>query len=187
MILNLRMGRKPNQLILEHFDRGVRLSDNSNRYEQRCKACGEHFPKGRVETLVAHLEAKCPGITPEDRARVVAQVHRSPQPDTDLYRNRQRGPTEHGPAERQTVLPVTDRQNLTGLEALAEASRRLTNPANLAPICLIKINQSIQVWRERHLSPHLRLWTRVREETVRHNVQAVETRIAEICLHRRLR
>lgn len=35
------MGRKPNALILEFFERGAKLADQSNRYEHSCKRCGE--------------------------------------------------------------------------------------------------------------------------------------------------
>lgn len=37
----LTMGRKPNALILEFFERGAKLADQSNRYEHTCKRCGE--------------------------------------------------------------------------------------------------------------------------------------------------
>jgi hypothetical protein len=39
-----RMGRKPNQLILEYFERGPKLEDASNRYQHTCKSCGEKVP-----------------------------------------------------------------------------------------------------------------------------------------------
>lgn len=35
------MGRKPNQLVLEFFERGAKLEDSSNRYQHTCKSCGE--------------------------------------------------------------------------------------------------------------------------------------------------
>jgi len=40
------MGRKPNPLISEYFERGAKINDKSNRYPHRCKLCGEVFPKG---------------------------------------------------------------------------------------------------------------------------------------------
>ncbi|KAL8948146.1 MAG: hypothetical protein Q9222_005645 [Ikaeria aurantiellina] len=126
------MGRKPNQLVLEYFDRGARLNDNSNRYEQTCKACKAHFPKGRVESLIAHVEKKCPALKEEDRPHVNAQAPASSPniPDingslldqsTQLERNES--------AAHQSTLPVGERRSLTGLEALAEASRQLERPA----------------------------------------------------------
>lgn len=33
--------RRPNQLILEYFERGPKLEDASNRYQHTCKSCGE--------------------------------------------------------------------------------------------------------------------------------------------------
>jgi hypothetical protein len=35
------MGRRPNPLIQLYFDRGAKLDDASNRYEQKCKRCHE--------------------------------------------------------------------------------------------------------------------------------------------------
>lgn len=61
------MGRKPNYVILQHFDRGAKLQDNSNRYQFRCKSCGEDFPKGRIDSLTNHLTKKCPAISQNER------------------------------------------------------------------------------------------------------------------------
>ncbi|KAI1214109.1 uncharacterized protein F4807DRAFT_406673 [Annulohypoxylon truncatum] len=64
------MGRRPNPIIVEYFERGPKLNDNSNRYHHRCKACGEDFPKGRSDSLTAHLLKKCPAISQADRVNV---------------------------------------------------------------------------------------------------------------------
>ncbi|KAI0882766.1 uncharacterized protein GGS22DRAFT_40400 [Annulohypoxylon maeteangense] len=64
------MGRRPNQVIVQFFERGPKLNDNSNRYHHRCKACGEDFPKGRSDSLTAHLLKKCPAISQADRVNV---------------------------------------------------------------------------------------------------------------------
>ena len=128
------MGRKPNQLISEYFDRGVRLNDNSNRYEHTCKACKEHFAKGRLETLIAHLETKCPAIGQRDRSRVLAQVHPSSQNSqafNGVSSNSEDQFHDHGSLSQQ--ICSTTRQTLTGLEALAEASRRLATPKKAGP------------------------------------------------------
>ena len=61
------MGRKPNPLILEYFERGQKLEDASNRYQHTCKACGEKFPKGRIDSLMGHLTNKCPAIRLRDK------------------------------------------------------------------------------------------------------------------------
>lgn len=42
------MGRKPNQLILEYFERGPKLEDASNRYQHTCKSCGEKVRSSRM-------------------------------------------------------------------------------------------------------------------------------------------
>ncbi|KAL8704374.1 MAG: hypothetical protein Q9201_002443 [Fulgogasparrea decipioides] len=142
------MGRKPNQLILEYFDRGARLNDNSNRYEQRCKACGEQFPKGRVETLTAHIEFKCPTIRRDDRARFLSQARPFLQPINETNRNLSDHPNGHESTKHQIVLPVSSPGNLTGLEALAEASRQLTCPEQ--PGILLPVqNRSIDPGLER--------------------------------------
>ncbi len=121
------MGRKPNQLILEFFDRGAKLPDGSNRYEHTCKACGERFPKGRIESLMSHLKTKCQAIGSEDRHRAFSQSNE--HPDSEL----QDGDGSLGFAavikgeQHTTKLPISGRRKLTGLEALAEASRQIDN------------------------------------------------------------
>ncbi|KAI5245960.1 hypothetical protein E4T42_06580 [Aureobasidium subglaciale] len=107
------MGRKPNALILEFFERGAKLADQSNRYEHSCKRCGEVFPKGRPDSLTRHLFEKCANITDEDRSRALwqpadnytASATSTPQSDTDL--------------------PLMPRREPSGLDALAEVSRQL--------------------------------------------------------------
>ncbi|KAI2621131.1 hypothetical protein GGR54DRAFT_89836 [Hypoxylon sp. NC1633] len=69
------MGRKPNPLILEFFERGAKLDDNSNRYHHRCKSCGEDFPKGRIDSLTNHLTKKCPAISEADRINACLALH----------------------------------------------------------------------------------------------------------------
>jgi hypothetical protein len=60
-----RMGRRPDQEVAEYFERGPKLQDSSNRYEQTCKKCGEVFPKGRSDNLRSHLRV----CLPSDRER----------------------------------------------------------------------------------------------------------------------
>ncbi|KAL8809687.1 MAG: hypothetical protein Q9200_003203 [Gallowayella weberi] len=126
------MGRKPNQLVIEFFDRGAKLKDNSNRYEHTCKACGKRFPKGRIESLTAHIEKNCPSIRREDRIRILAEPNSSLQPAShDNGKGQGVGDTTglRALTEHQKVLPVSSSRSLTGLEALAEASRQLEHPA----------------------------------------------------------
>jgi hypothetical protein len=118
------MGRKPNQLILEFFIRGQKLEDASNRYQHTCKACGEKFPKGRIDSLTNHLVKKCQAIPIRDRQRVLLRLHELPDlADGDA------GPkslTNGGMNKGKTVdLPYATRHSFDGLNVLAEASRQV--------------------------------------------------------------
>lgn len=115
------MGRKPNPLILEYFVRGPKLNDNSNRYPHTCKQCGENFPKGRIDSLTAHITKKCPAISESDRMRACLELHGIAHARAAV-------------AERPTTQPPTvelpaDTSNLpqgwSALETLAEASRQV--------------------------------------------------------------
>lgn len=116
------MGRKPNQLILEFFIRGQKLEDASNRYQHTCKACGEKFPKGRIDSLTNHLVKKCQAIPLRDRQRVLLRLHELP----DLADDPSKDPNQQGANKgKQVDLPYTTRQNFDGLNVLAEASRQV--------------------------------------------------------------
>jgi hypothetical protein len=117
------MGRKPNQLILEFFVRGQKLEDASNRYQHTCKACGEKFPKGRIDSLTNHLVKKCQAIPLRDRQRVLLRLHELPDlSDSDPNK----ASTVTGVQKGKTVdLPYTTRPNFDGLNVLAEASRQV--------------------------------------------------------------
>ncbi|KAK4996790.1 hypothetical protein LTR60_007801, partial [Cryomyces antarcticus] len=117
------MGRKPNQLILEFFDRGQKLEDASNRYQHTCKSCGEKFPKGRIDSLTNHLIKRCPAIPMKDRQRALLQLHELP----DLGDNQSGlvNATTNGTANGQTmVLPYPPNHAMSALETLAEVSRQ---------------------------------------------------------------
>jgi hypothetical protein len=110
-------------VILQYFDRGQKLNDSSNRYEHTCKACGEHFPKGRSDRMTSHL-SKCTALSPSDRQRALIACHGQQQqlPEGAEFRDGQlqlRGPTVN--------LPIAPRnpRNWTPLETLAEASRQI--------------------------------------------------------------
>ena len=122
------MGRKPNRLVLEFFDRGAKLPDGSNRYEHTCKACGEFFPKGRIESLMSHVTTKCQAIAPEDRHRARVQLYE--RPDEELRdTSGSLKPSATSKGQRYTTkLPFTGGRNFTGLEVLAEASRQIEHP-----------------------------------------------------------
>lgn len=126
------MGRRPNRRVLEYFDRGARLDDNSNRYEHRCKACGEHFPKGRTETLIAHIERRCPSIRSNNTVCISSPANATYHPAADKFVHPGtilENPNGLATGGTQLVLPANSRQSLSGLEALAMASRQLEHPA----------------------------------------------------------
>lgn len=118
------MGRKPNQLILEFFERGQKLEDASNRYQHTCKACGEKFPKGRIDSLTQHLVKKCHAIPLRDRQRALLQLHELPDVMDGDSNGKEGG---GGVVEKggRVELPFAGNRSLTGLEALAEASRQI--------------------------------------------------------------
>ncbi len=122
------MGRKPNQLVLEFFDRGAKLPDGSNRYEHTCKACGERFPKGRIESLMSHLKTKCQAIAPEDRHRALLQLNERPGSEPQDADEVFGTPPVIERHRYTTKLPISGGRKLTGLEALAEASRQIEHP-----------------------------------------------------------
>jgi hypothetical protein len=105
------MGRRRNPVLSEYFYRHDKLPDSSNRYEQSCKACGERFPKGRSETLQAHLSKHCRAISPQDRARAIAQLRKAAD-DGGNYSDASL-PAQTG-NQKQTAM--------TALDALAEIS-----------------------------------------------------------------
>ena len=134
------MGRKPNQLILEFFDRGAKLEDASNRYQYTCKACGEHFPKGRTDTLTSHA-ARCHAVKMEDRRRALNHIHNLPEQVRASPLNHAPDPaTGNAQDGVKTILQdgdlvrlsVGENRTFTGLEALAEASRQIESPRSNA-------------------------------------------------------
>ncbi|KAI1657535.1 hypothetical protein F4813DRAFT_80118 [Daldinia decipiens] len=127
------MGRKPNPIILEFFERGAKLNDNSNRYHHTCKACGEDFPKGRIDSLTNHLTKKCPAIPEADRAHACLTLHgisnssNRPRFEGLLHTGPNHGPFPghlHG-SSPVTSLEQSQNQIWTPLETLAEVSRQI--------------------------------------------------------------
>lgn len=108
------MGRKPNQLILEFFERGAKLEDSSNRYQHTCRSCGEKFPKGRIDSLTNHLVKKCPAISLRDRQKALLQLN--DLPDINDARNQ---------VNQASVELPAGNQRWTALETLAEVSRQI--------------------------------------------------------------
>ncbi|KAI9840015.1 MAG: hypothetical protein M1819_000207 [Sarea resinae] len=118
------MGRKPNQLILEFFERGQKLEDASNRYQHTCKACGEKFPKGRIDSLTTHLVKKCPAIALRDRQRALLQLHELPDLG-DAPEGLKEGRRDGLEKGKTVDLPYAPNRNWTALETLAEVSRQI--------------------------------------------------------------
>jgi len=117
------MGRKPNPLILEYFERGAKLEDASNRYHHTCKKCGEEFPKGRIDSLVAHLTKKCTSISLTERTKIVLQLHDLGDSETSP-KNSSNPRLSKGKSINIPYSPSRP-QNFNGLNVLAEASRRV--------------------------------------------------------------
>ncbi|KAH8693169.1 hypothetical protein BGW36DRAFT_301985 [Talaromyces proteolyticus] len=117
------MGRKPHPLVLEFFTRGPKLEDASNRYQYNCKACGEKFPKGRIDSLINHLVKKCQAISMPVRQSVVMRVHDLPAlDDSDPNKAAVLARLQKG---AKSELPYSTRPAFDGLNVLAEASRQV--------------------------------------------------------------
>ncbi|KAG8166592.1 hypothetical protein KVR01_002281 [Diaporthe batatas] len=118
------MGRRPNQVIQQYFQRGPKLADNSNRYPQTCKLCGENFPKGRIDSLTTHLTKRCPAISEQERIHACLMLNGIPPgrtPRALQARQHQQVQQHSGP---QLELPLMQpHQGWTPLETLAEVSR----------------------------------------------------------------
>lgn len=107
-------------MILSYFERGQKIPDQSNRYPHRCKACGEDFPKGRMDTLVAHITRKCPAILESERIDACLALHgingSSPHQRIQKADNQSNG---------TATTPLVQNQNdWSALQTLAEVSRR---------------------------------------------------------------
>ena len=122
------MGRKPNRLVSEFFARGTKLNNGSNRYVQTCNACGEVFLKGRIETLVNHLQKRCQSTSHTDRHRISAQLQELSESENGIHAVLNGRATGDCQIQMSTKLPVGHGQKFTGLEALAEASRQIERP-----------------------------------------------------------
>ncbi|OQU96826.1 hypothetical protein CLAIMM_02853 [Cladophialophora immunda] len=137
------MGRRPNPLMAEFFERGAKIGDSSNRYEQTCRRCGEHFPRGRSEAMVTHLTKKCPAVSNAERTKIILRLHDLSLPDVHPYIdptfNPERAENDERAAEQDESdnsarLPYgQSRQNFDGLNVLAEASRRVGGNARGNP------------------------------------------------------
>ncbi|KAK4454356.1 hypothetical protein QBC34DRAFT_157527 [Podospora aff. communis PSN243] len=127
------MGRRPNPLIGQYFDRGAKLPDQSNRYPHTCRQCGEHFPRGRLDTLTGHLTKKCPGISESERVNILLSLsgmskhtqqgqlpHHAPQHGQQLQGQ------PNGPSADVSMAQHDAQRDWTALGMLAEVSRVFT-------------------------------------------------------------
>ena len=120
------MGRRPNQVILRYFERGAKLPNN--RYMQVCRKCGQEYPKGRIETLTAHLIKKCPVLSLAERTAILLELHDLGTPQSS---DRGATPTRQSLPSNPVILPPTPtRSNYNGLNVLAEASRQVGVPVS---------------------------------------------------------
>ncbi|KAL1842196.1 hypothetical protein VTJ49DRAFT_5883 [Mycothermus thermophilus] len=123
------MGRRPNALIAQYFQRGPKLQDQSNRYPHTCKACGEHFPRGRLDSLTSHLTKKCPAISEAERVNALLTLsgmgHASQRfQQTQQAQAQAQGQAPVGANGSSVDLPMIQR-DWTALGVLAEVSRQI--------------------------------------------------------------
>lgn len=106
-------------MILQHFERGAKLNDSSNRYEHTCKGCGEKFPKGRIDSLTAHILKKCVAMRDQDRQKAAMEFNHMNEMSHRAH--------AHGDVAmrgRAVGLPLVN-DNWSALETLAEVSRQI--------------------------------------------------------------
>ncbi|CAG8982243.1 hypothetical protein HYALB_00004477 [Hymenoscyphus albidus] len=114
--------RLSSTLISEHFERGSKLNDQSNRYQYTCRNCGVFFAKGRCDALMAHLIRKCPNLP--QHVRDTAILAQNGLPNDGTY-------TIQGPPNRP-IVPAQNGFSLSALEVLAEVSKNFEQPHNQA-------------------------------------------------------
>ncbi|EXJ85005.1 hypothetical protein A1O3_05680 [Capronia epimyces CBS 606.96] len=125
------MGRRPNPVIAQYFERGPKLGDASNRYEHTCKKCGAHFAKGRIEGLTSHLTRKCPSITVPERTQIVMQIHNLTDLNAESEGNSAEDSSQEQSANRDNEpSSQNSQQTFNGLNVLAEASRQVGGNAH---------------------------------------------------------
>ncbi|KAI0478633.1 hypothetical protein GGR56DRAFT_672640 [Xylariaceae sp. FL0804] len=125
------MGRRPNPLILQYFERGEKLNDNSNRYHHRCRVCGEDFPKGRIDSLTTHLTKKCPAMSDAEKMEACLSLNGygngagKQKFDGLLHSGPNTGPNTGSNTGPNPAPPSLSLNQWTPLETLAEVSRQI--------------------------------------------------------------
>lgn len=120
----ITMGRQANPVVGKHFTRGNKIDDASNRYQWNCKQCGEHFPKGRIDTLYNHLTAQCPALSLQEKTSVTLQIH-----ELNLAANAANSVKKKARSENankaSATSPAPDERDFSALNVLAEASHQV--------------------------------------------------------------
>lgn len=116
------MGRKPNPLVQEHFARGDKCQDKSNRYQYTCKYCHYFFPKARTEELIDHISRYCLGLTSQQQEHFQNTIA-YPEEGLDLQ-------ADHASAIR---LPYPQLSESHGHQALVEATYRVHHDGKMGP------------------------------------------------------
>ncbi|KAK0715698.1 hypothetical protein B0H67DRAFT_581325 [Lasiosphaeris hirsuta] len=119
------MGRRPNAVILQYFERGPKLQDQSNRYPHTCKACGEHFPRGRLDSLTSHLTRKCPAIAEADRVNALFTLSGVNHTSQRAQQNQQAQNQANGAPVDLPMMQREIQRDWTALGVLAEVSRQI--------------------------------------------------------------
>ncbi|KAK4994015.1 hypothetical protein LTR66_005876 [Elasticomyces elasticus] len=119
------MGRKQNPIVVRYFIRGEKLEDQSNRYQYTCGNCGEHFAKGRQDTLINHITQKCHAISFEERQQILLLANNlvTPRDSPSATGSRVRRRNDQGVVHAGTLS--TSRRESSALDILADASRQL--------------------------------------------------------------
>lgn len=97
------------------------MNDSSNRYQHKCKACSENFPKGRLDTLQAHICKKCPALDLAVKQQLVLQFNNLPEISDRA--NHQQMSMQNANTHQNTAIRGRPFQGMTPLETLAEVSR----------------------------------------------------------------
>lgn len=127
------MGRKSNPVIAKHFTRGEKLQDSSNRYQYTCKQCGEHFPKGRIESLYNHVVNKCTALSVNQKRGINLQLQQISDAASATAAARNQRKVEMS-QKSDLSLPKPQKQDCARLNALAEVShQRATTQHDYAP------------------------------------------------------
>ena len=123
------MGRKPNALVLQYFERGPKLEDSSNRYQHTCKSCGERFPKGRLDSLVNHLIQKCTSLSFDERKKILARTRVNALAGHSDYleicQNSDRLKSYRRGRQLEPSFSPGPQQSFNALNVLAEVSRQV--------------------------------------------------------------